>query len=55
MLEILATVVEEPILLYIHSSVANGLEVDKSTDVSVKKQLDLIVQYYSIERTTAND
>lgn len=39
MLEILATVVEEPILEDIHSSVAIGLEVDKSTDVSVTEQL----------------
>lgn len=45
MLEILATVVEEPILKDIHSSVAIGLEVDESTDVSVTRQLDLHVRY----------
>lgn len=44
MLEILATVVEEPILTDIHSSVAIGLEVDESTDVAVTRQLDLHVR-----------
>ena len=45
MLEILATVVEEPIPQDIQSSVAIGIEVDESTDVSVTKQLDLHVRY----------
>lgn len=45
MLEILATVVEEPILQDIQSSVAIGIEVDESTDVSVTKQVDLHVRY----------
>ena len=55
MLEILASVVEEPILQAIQSSVALGLEVDESTDVSVKWQLDLHIQYQSIERTIINN
>lgn len=46
MLEILAAVVGEPILRDIQSSVAAGLEVGESTDVSVKRQLDLHVRYY---------
>lgn len=50
MLEILAAVVEEPILRDIQSSVAIGLDVDESTDVSVKRQLDLHVRYL-VERT----
>lgn len=41
MLDILASVVEEPILEDVHSSAAIGLEVDESTDVSVTRQLDL--------------
>ncbi|KAF3837753.1 hypothetical protein F7725_009521 [Dissostichus mawsoni] len=45
MLEILGTVVEEPILANISASVAIGLEVDETTDVSVKKQLDVHVRY----------
>ncbi|KAK1882721.1 Chromatin-remodeling complex ATPase chain isw-1, partial [Dissostichus eleginoides] len=44
MLEILGTVVEEPILANISASVAIGLEVDETTDVSVKKQLDVHVR-----------
>jgi len=54
MLEILARVVEEPILKAIQSSVAIGLEVDESTDVSVKRQLDLHIRYQSIEVTISN-
>ncbi|MEQ2175791.1 hypothetical protein GOODEAATRI_021341, partial [Goodea atripinnis] len=46
MLEILATVVEEPILEDIYSSVAIGLEVDETTDISVTRQLDLHVRFY---------
>lgn len=38
--------VEEPILRDIQSSVATGLEVDESTDVSVKRQPDPHVRYY---------
>ncbi|KAI4814082.1 hypothetical protein KUCAC02_003290 [Chaenocephalus aceratus] len=45
MLEILVSVVEEPILANISASVAIGLEVDETTDVSVKKQLDVHVRY----------
>ncbi|KAK5900707.1 hypothetical protein CgunFtcFv8_025642 [Champsocephalus gunnari] len=45
MLEILGSVVEEPILANISASVAIGLEVDETTDVSVKKQLDVHVRY----------
>lgn len=44
-LEILSSVVEEPILKDISASVAIGLEVDKTTDVSVKKQLDVHLGY----------
>ncbi|KAI4822899.1 hypothetical protein KUCAC02_008420 [Chaenocephalus aceratus] len=45
MLEILGSVVEEPILANISASVAIGLEVDETTDVSVKKQLHVHVRY----------
>ncbi|KAI4830885.1 hypothetical protein KUCAC02_002486 [Chaenocephalus aceratus] len=45
MLEILGSVVEEPILANMSASVAIGLEVDETTDVSVKKQLDVHVRY----------
>lgn len=55
MLEILARVVEEPILKAIQSSVAIGLEVDESTDVSVKRQLDLHIRYQSVERRIINN
>ncbi|KAK5925732.1 hypothetical protein CgunFtcFv8_018231 [Champsocephalus gunnari] len=41
MVEILGSVVEEPV----SASVANGPEVDETTDVSVKKQLDVHVRY----------
>lgn len=44
-LEILAALVEEPILRDIQSSVAIRLEVDESTDVFVRRQLDLHVRY----------
>ncbi|KAJ8365182.1 hypothetical protein SKAU_G00140130 [Synaphobranchus kaupii] len=44
MLEIQSTVVEEPTLKDISASVAIGLEVDETTDVSVKKQLDVHVR-----------
>ena len=50
MLTILITVVEEPILKSISASVAIGLEVDETTDVSVKKQLDVHVRYNFIQR-----
>ncbi|XP_054588645.2 zinc finger protein 862 [Nothobranchius furzeri] len=49
MLEILAAVVEEPILKDIQSSVAIGLEIDESTDVFVTRQLDLHVRYMDAE------
>ncbi|XP_076834821.1 zinc finger protein 862-like [Brachyhypopomus gauderio] len=45
MLEILASVVEEPILQEIQTSMAIGLELDESTDVSVTRQLDLHIRY----------
>ena len=44
MLEIINTVVEEPILEEIRTSVAIGLEVDETTDVGVNRQLDLHVR-----------
>ncbi|KAF3848284.1 hypothetical protein F7725_021312 [Dissostichus mawsoni] len=40
MLEILAQIVELPILEEIRSSQAISLEVDETTDVSVSRQLD---------------
>ncbi|XP_073718948.1 zinc finger protein 862 isoform X2 [Misgurnus anguillicaudatus] len=49
MLEILAEVVEEPILSDIRSSQAISLEVDESTDVSMSRQLDLHVRYLDKE------
>lgn len=45
MLEVLAEVIEEPILTKIKSSQAISLEVDESTDVSIGRQLDLHVRY----------
>jgi hypothetical protein len=44
MLEILAEVLEEPILMDIRSSQAISLEIDESTDVSVSMQLDLHIR-----------
>ena len=44
MLEIINTVVEEPILEEIRASVAIGLEVDETTDVAINHQLDLHVR-----------
>lgn len=45
MLEILAQIVELPILEEIRSSQAISLEVDETTDVSVSRQLDLHVRW----------
>lgn len=45
MFQIINTVVEEPILEEIRASVAIGLEVDETTDVSVNRQLDLHVRH----------
>lgn len=47
-MEILAEVLEEPILTNIRSSQAVGLEIDESTDVSVFRQLDLHIRYHNI-------
>ena len=44
-LEVLAVVVEEPILKAMQASVATGLEADESTDVAIRRQLDLHVRY----------
>ena len=44
MLEIIGAVVEEPILSDIRGSLAIGLEIDESTDVSTCRQLDLHVR-----------
>ncbi|KAF3859021.1 hypothetical protein F7725_021420 [Dissostichus mawsoni] len=44
MLEILATVVEQPILRAIAQSKAIGLEIDETTDVSVCRQMDIHVR-----------
>lgn len=54
MLEILAKVVEEPILSDIRSSQAISLEVDESTDVSMSRQLDLHVRYWKLVRIFIN-
>lgn len=45
MLQILCAVVEEPVLNVIRTSKAIGIEIDESTDVSVKKQLDIHIRY----------
>ncbi|KAK1894428.1 Zinc finger protein 862 [Dissostichus eleginoides] len=45
MLEILAQIVELPILQEIRSSQAISLEVDETTDVSVSRQLDIHVRH----------
>lgn len=45
MLEILARVVEKPILESIQRSTAIGLEVDESTDMSMTRQLDIHIRY----------
>ncbi|KAK0151383.1 hypothetical protein N1851_007325 [Merluccius polli] len=45
MLEILAEVLEETILMDIRSSQAISLEIDESTDVSVSRQLDLHIRH----------
>lgn len=44
MLEILASIIEAPILEHIRNSQAVGLELDESTDVAVIKQLDVPVR-----------
>ena len=44
MLEILAGVIEAPILQDIRNSQAVGIELDESTDVAVIKQLDVHVR-----------
>ena len=44
MLEILAEVLEEPLLIDIRSSQAISLEIDESNDVSVSRQLDLHIR-----------
>jgi len=44
MLEILAAVVEKPILSDISQSQAIDLEIDETTDVSVARQLDVHVR-----------
>ncbi len=44
MLQILAAVVEEPILDAIRASKAIGIEIDESTDISVTKQLDIHIR-----------
>ncbi|KAL1251696.1 hypothetical protein QQF64_019492 [Cirrhinus molitorella] len=49
MLEILAAVIEKPILRNISQSQAIGLEIDESTDVSVCRQLDIHVRYLDNE------
>ncbi|KAK0156134.1 Zinc finger protein 862 [Merluccius polli] len=54
MLEILAEVLEEPILMDIRSSQAISLEIDESTDVSVSRQLDLHIRYLDKEGQVYN-
>ncbi|KAK0135006.1 Zinc finger protein 862 [Merluccius polli] len=49
MLDILAAVIERPILQAIRTSQAVGLELDESTDVSVLRQLDIHVRYLDQE------
>ena len=48
MLDILAAVIERPILQAIRTSQAVGLELDESTDVSVLRQLDIHVRYVNV-------
>ncbi|XP_034075010.1 E3 SUMO-protein ligase KIAA1586-like [Gymnodraco acuticeps] len=54
MLEILAQIVELPILQEIRSSQAISLEVDETTDVSVSRQLDLHVRHLDKEGCVFN-
>ncbi|KAI4821076.1 hypothetical protein KUCAC02_029027 [Chaenocephalus aceratus] len=54
MLEILAQIVELPILQAIRSSQAISLEVDETTDVSVSRQLDLHVRHLDKEGCVFN-
>ncbi|KAK0137344.1 Zinc finger protein 862 [Merluccius polli] len=54
MLEILAEVLEETILMDIRSSQAISLEIDESTDVSVSRQLDLHIRYLDKEGQVYN-
>ncbi|KAK7141431.1 hypothetical protein R3I93_010952 [Phoxinus phoxinus] len=54
MLEVLAEVIEEPILTKIKSSQGISLEVDETTDVSVGRQLDLHVRYIDKEGLVFN-
>ncbi|KAI4818899.1 hypothetical protein KUCAC02_004190 [Chaenocephalus aceratus] len=54
MLEILALIVELPILQEIRSSQAISLEVDETTDVSVSRQLDLHVRHLDKEGCVFN-
>ncbi|KAF3855721.1 hypothetical protein F7725_016444 [Dissostichus mawsoni] len=55
MLEILAQIVELPILEEIRSSQAISLEVDETTDVSVSRQLDLHVRHLDKEGCVFNN
>ncbi|XP_034085003.1 uncharacterized protein LOC117554649 isoform X2 [Gymnodraco acuticeps] len=54
MLEILAQIVELPILQEIRSSQAISLEVDETTDVSISRQLDLHVRHLDKEGCVFN-
>ncbi|XP_073672240.1 zinc finger protein 862-like [Paramisgurnus dabryanus] len=54
MLEILAMVIEEPLLKDIKSSQAISLEIDETTDVSVNRQLDIHIRYLDKEGRVFN-
>lgn len=45
MLEILARVIEEPLMEDIKSSQTISLEIDETTDVSVNRQLDIHIRF----------
>ena len=45
MLEIVSTVIEEPLMEQMRASQAISLELDESTDVSLIRQLDLHIRY----------
>ncbi|KAI4796868.1 hypothetical protein KUCAC02_017882, partial [Chaenocephalus aceratus] len=49
MLEILATVIEQPIVRAIAQSKAIGIEIEETTDISVCRQMDIHVRYLDQE------
>ncbi|XP_036975521.1 zinc finger protein 862-like isoform X3 [Acanthopagrus latus] len=54
MLEIVSTVIEEPLMEQMRASQAISLELDESTDVSLIRQLDLHIRYLDKEGLVFN-